>query len=662
LHKDQNNLKDLMKRISLILGIFILNFAVTAQSKSEKFSDNRNFKEKESGKSLWQLIRQDNGNGSFFYKVLLNPSELKRIWENEPSSFSIRIPEKGGNIRQMTFIKSNPTDTGFCITTSDGRKLIGKEYSGLHYRVSGERDCKVAGISFREDGLMGLFGLPSCNISIGEKVPGSGDYTLSYDEDSKMPAWDCGASEMPIKEIGKVTAPSDKAVSPICKPVRIYMEGDKDLYTKSGNSLTTAANFVTGLFNVVAQVYQNEGISIRLASIYQWTTADPYVAMTASSTVLTNFVSNRVASTVNADLIHLLSTRSAYMGGIAYLNVLCNPVYKHGFSNIYYQYSALPAYSWSVYCISHELGHNFGSNHTQWCGWQLTSTKTGRIDSCYASEGSCGTNTKARVGTIMSYCHLSSGIDFNKGFGPLPQTAIRNGLNAATCITSSTCMGIPVVSADSLSNKNNSYVLSLAIPANHNASSWKLFEGSTVIRSGTLSGTTAFNSTVSISGKSNGTYSYKMELSNGTSTSVSAVINVVVSVPQAPIAGGICSATGLMAWFGTDGKMRFRFGISSPCTTYAVQVCRYNLSNSAIIPAAGAVPVACGVRNGMTAYSPTASEWAQGFIERIADPQPANRTTSGLGSFWYSVDITCNSGGSCTTTNRTRTYIFVPGI
>ncbi len=652
-----------MRRIIVILGLILVDFSIYAQSQSERISDKRNFQENESGKSLWQLIRQDNGNGSGFYKVLLNQSEMKRIWEKEPASISVRIPEKGGKIRQMTFLKSNPTDTSFCISTSDGRKLIGKEYSGLHYRVRGEQDCKVAGISFREDGLMGLIGLPSCNISIGEKVPGSGDYTLSYDEDNKMPAWDCGASEMPLKENGKVTAPLDKAVSIICKPVRIYMEGDKDLYTKSGNSLTTAANFVTGLFNVVAQVYLNEGITIRLASIYQWTTTDPYVAMTSSSTVLSNFVNNRAASTVNADLIHLLSTRAAYMGGIGYLNVLCNPFYKHGFSNIYYQYSALPAYSWSVYCISHELGHNFGSNHTQWCGWQLTSTSTGRIDSCYAGEGTCGTVTKARVGTIMSYCHLSSGIDFNKGFGPLPQTAIRNRLNAATCITSSTCMGVPVVSADSLSNKNNSYVLTVSIPANHNATSWALVEGTTTIKSGTLTGTAAYTTTSPRTGKANGSYSYKVVLSNASSTSTGNSITVVVAVPvvNPSSSSGVCTANGLQAWFGSDGKMRFKFGISSPCTTYAVQVCRYNLYNPNLVPSAGAIPVACGVRNGMTAYSPTASEWAQGFIERVADPQPSNMSTAGMGSFWYSVDITCNSN-SCTTTNRTRTYIFVPGI
>ncbi len=651
-----------MKKV--IISVFLLIISATVFAQSRLFPKTGHKSENENQSALWQWVKADNGGGQLYYRLLLNKQVLQGIWENEPDILSVQVPEKNGKIRQLEFERSGFLDSTFHVNTSDGRKLIGKEFAGLHYKIRGAADSKIGGLSFREGGLMGFIALAASNISIGEKEPGSGKYFLSYDEDSKMPDWNCGSADAPSvggKPIS-FSAGSDKAASMICKPVRIYMEGDLDLYKKAGNNLSTASNFVTGLFNIVSQVYLNEGITIRLASIFQWTTTDPYAALTSSSSVLTSYVSNRQASTVNADLIHLLSTRATYMGGIAYIGVLCNPVYKHGFSNIYYQYAALPTYSWSVYCISHELGHNFGSNHTQWCGWTLPNGSTGRIDSCYAGEGSCGTITKARVGTIMSYCHLSSGIDLNKGFGPLPQAAIRSGLNSAACITASACMGIPVVSADSLSNKNNSYVLSLAIPANHNASSWTLYEGSTVIRTGTLSGTTAFNTTVSISGKANGTYSYKLELSNGTSTSAGTVINVVVSVLQAPIAGSICSATGLMAWFGTDGKMRFRFGISSPCTTYTVQVCRYNLSNSSITPSAGAVPVACGVRNGMTAYSPTASDWAQGFIERIADPQPSNRTTSGIGSFWYSVDITCNSGGSCTTTNRTRTYIFVPGI
>jgi hypothetical protein len=40
------------------------------------------------------------------------------------------------------------------------------------------------------------------------------------------------------------------------------------------------------------------------------------------------------------------------------------------------------------------------------------------------------------MGTVMSYCHLRSGIGINLayGFGPLPQEAIRNTVNNAGCL------------------------------------------------------------------------------------------------------------------------------------------------------------------------------------------------------------------------------------
>ncbi len=618
------------------------------------------------GKELWQWVRMSGSEDSHYYRLLLNKSVMQQIWEREPFMIQVSLPEKSGKIRKMVFERSLITDTGFHVQTSDGRKLTGKEYAGLHYRISNDPDCKVGGISFREGALMGFIGLPGSNISIGEKEPGSGKFFLSYDEDQKKPDWKCETSDDGRMDVNPrlPDAVSDKSVSMICRPVRIYMEGDRDLYVKSGNSLSTASNFTTGLFNVVAQIYRNEGITIQLASIFQWTSTDPYASTNNSYTILSQFGANRPINSVNADLIHLISTRSPNLGGVAYVGVLCSPLARHGFSNIFYQYTAFPTYSWSVNCISHELGHNFGSKHTHWCGWTLPNGSTGRIDSCYAGEGTCGTNTRFRVGTIMSYCYLNSGVDFNQGFGPLPRAAIRNGLTAATCITSSTCLATPTVSADSLNNKNNSFILTVSIPSNHGGNSWILYEGNVSIRTGSLSGTSAFSTNVTVSGKANGTYAYRVVLSNSSSTSSSSTINVTVAVPTVgpPQTGSVCTATGLQSFFGSDGKIRFKFGISSPCTTYNVQVCRYNLSNPSIIPSAGAIPVACGVRNGMSAYPPSSTEWAQGFIERIANPQPANLSTPGMGSFWYSVDVTCNSSGGCTTTNRTRTYIFVPGI
>jgi len=63
----------------------------------------------------------------------------------------------------------------------------------------------------------------------------------------------------------------------------------------------------------------------------------------------------------------------------------------------------------------------------------------------------------------------------------------------------------------------------------------------------------------------------------------------------------------------------------------------------------------------MSAYVPTTAERSANLIQRVASPQPSSAVTPGMGSYWYSIDVLC-TGAGCTTTNRTRTYIFVPGI
>src|SRR5690606_21482823 len=88
---------------------------------------------------------------------------------------------------------------------------------------------------------------------------------------------------------------------------------------------------------------------------------------------------------------------------------------------------------------THEMGHNLGSPHTHACAWNGNNTA---IDGCGPtagySEGSCPmAPLPTNGGTIMSYCHLVSGvgINFNNGFGPQPGDLIRDKYNTATCNT-----------------------------------------------------------------------------------------------------------------------------------------------------------------------------------------------------------------------------------
>lgn len=595
--------------------------------------------------------------------ISVNESYRKWIWENEPSSLKLSIPLPGGGIEEVEFVRSDFLTDDFELRTSDGRVFRDKEHKGLHYQRLAVGHKTVGGISFSEDHLMAIVSTDHGQINIGEYSPGRGDYVVTSDADVMPPDWRCDADDLPLpSELrkGSMHAP-DKAVSPICKTVRVYFESDFYMFTKAG-STSAASTFLNGLFNVVAQLYAIEGITVKISTIFQWTTTDPYYTTTNTNTLLYNFAVNRPPASLNGDIAHLVSARNTSIGGIGYVGVFCNTAVRHAFSSIYYQYSALPTYSWSVYCITHEMGHNFGSRHTHWCGWSLPNGTTGRIDSCYAGEGTCGTTTKPTKGTIMSYCHLTSqGVDFNLGFGTLPGKAIRDGLTAATCISGSGCLGTATLRADSSSNLDKNYNLTLSIPANHNAASWEVLEGTSVIRTGTLSNQNAATISIPVTGKSNGTYSYSARLISGTNSTTSATISVVVSVPAPTVIIGNCAATGLSVYKNASGQWCFRFGLSATCTNYTVQICRYSNSDPNTPPLAGATPVACGVRNSMNGYIPTAAERTANLIERVANPQPSSATTVGVGSFWYSVDVLC-TGTGCTTANRTRTYFYVPGI
>jgi hypothetical protein len=108
---------------------------------------------------------------------------------------------------------------------------------------------------------------------------------------------------------------------------------------------------------------------------------------------------------------------------------------RYAFSELENTYNNVPIYSWTVEVITHETGHNFGSQHTHACVWP---TVSGQIDSCVNIQGeSCvGVDVPNPNGTIMSYCHIPAGggINFTRGFGPLPGDTIRLRYSQALCI------------------------------------------------------------------------------------------------------------------------------------------------------------------------------------------------------------------------------------
>jgi len=217
----------------------------------------------------------------------------------------------------------------------------------------------------------------------------------------------------------------------------IALEIDFYTYQLYGNSIPNASAYALSIMAVSSALYNRDvNVKIVVPSIHCWTTADPYTGA-GSNDLLNQFRAywNANMTSTPRTLAHFITRRPGGLGGIAWVNVLCNNVSSgngYGFSNTTGTIGQLPVYSWDVMVVSHEMGHNFGSNHTHACSWP-----GGPIDSCYTVEGGCYSGPVIpRPGTIMSYCHLTSaGIDLKLGFGPLPKARIRQQAEAAGCMT-----------------------------------------------------------------------------------------------------------------------------------------------------------------------------------------------------------------------------------
>lgn len=366
-------------------------------------------------------------------------AELNYIILNSPSTLEVSIPApNGSDIWVLQLFKTEVTTNDFKIRTSSGLELPAPK-ANYYQGILNNDPHSVVAFSVFENEVIGMMSNSTGNYDLGKiDIKGSNNYVFyrSNELSEKIP-FHCNTDE------AEVPVETAAAVTNDCRSIRVYIECDFDLYTKRSSSVANVNSFVTGIYNQVSAIYTNESIQSQVSEIFVWTTTDPFIAQTTSGTVLNAFRTTR--TTFNGNIAHLLSTRASNLGGIAYLDVICGTSYKHAFSNIYNSFSTFPTYSWTVNVFAHEMGHNLGSNHTQWCGWT-----GGALDNCYTTEGGCAAGpAPTNGGTIMSYCHLIGGVGVNlsNGFGSQPGNKIRTRYAAATCINSGPTISISPASA-----------------------------------------------------------------------------------------------------------------------------------------------------------------------------------------------------------------------
>lgn len=365
--------------------------------------------------------------GATVHRFLMNQPEVGQLQQDNSNFIEISLPVSATQNIELELVPYTIFGKNFKVLNAQNEVVepqnLGKFYQGI---VKGDNQS-TASVSIIDGKISGIISQKTGNFNLGLEGD-SGNYILFNEQDLKQKSnFTCATDEMSVRVMGQnlvkeTPATSSLASNVACGSVEIYLEADFALFGQQGSSIANTVSYINSVFSKVATLYSNEGLSVVISEIKVWNTTDPYVGYTSTGNVLSAFRST-IGTSFNGRLAHFLSGRSLG-GGVAYIDVLCAKSYGHGVSaNLSTNNPNLPTYSWNVEVITHELGHNFGSPHTQSCSWP-----GGALDNCYATEEGCPPGpAPTNGGTIMSYCHLTStGINFANGFGIYPGNLIRS--------------------------------------------------------------------------------------------------------------------------------------------------------------------------------------------------------------------------------------------
>ena len=368
----------------------------------------------------------------------------RSLASQKASAITMTLPLQRDFSVTVDLVEVSASFYDYVLTTYSG-KVRTTNNTAKHYRgiVRGSEANSIVAISLFDSQMMGTVSIEGRGeYNIG-KLKNKNTHIVFNANNVESESFACDEVEASAGDALPYTSSQLQTSNPadsMDKCIKIYFEVDQDIYQHFGNSVTDVENFVIGLFNQTATIYQNESINVEISEIFVWDTLDPYTSSSAQTRLFT-FRSTR--PTFNGDLAHLLTFRNSSASGIAFVNGLCNPNASYGNSHLFPSFVNYPTYSRQVKVVTHEIGHNLGSRHTHDCVWNGNNTQIddyGSVlpngtpngpSSCYSPPAILNVTP-----TIMSYfdSYGHGTFPMSNGFGTQPGNVIRNVVSNAACL------------------------------------------------------------------------------------------------------------------------------------------------------------------------------------------------------------------------------------
>lgn len=327
------------------------------------------------------------------YKALTNA-----LRNSGKASYSLKIPMPNGSLGTFNLQEASILAPGLQARFPEIRTYKGTNDLGESIRID-----------LTSKGFHGVVFTREGTVYLDPEVAGSPNYVSYYRHDYKnnneAPIFEEAPIEKPATPLRKVQRKTtstkslyERSSGGELRSYRIAIAADNTYTSFHGGTVTQALEAIVTTMNRVTGIYEDElAITFVIIEnndqlIYPNESTDPFVGLSTSETLDENQeLLDRVIGSANYDIGHVFTTGS---GGLAGLGVVCNNTFKaRGTTGI----NSPVGDPFDVDFVAHEIGHQFGGNHTF----------NGSVGSCAGGNRNSSTAYEPGSGsTIMAYAGI----------------------------------------------------------------------------------------------------------------------------------------------------------------------------------------------------------------------------------------------------------------